>query len=40
MIEYGNVAAYNAGAVLWIGDLAVPISILVLLYLRFRFQER
>jgi len=40
IITHGNLAMYNAWAVLWIGDLAVPITILVLLCLRFRFEER
>jgi len=40
IIEQGNVAVYNAGPVLWIGDLAVPMTILVLLFLRFKFEGR
>ena len=40
IVQHGNVAIYNAGPVLWIGDLAVPIAILVLLFLRFRFRQR
>ncbi len=28
MIQEGNMAIYNAGPVLWIGDLGVPITIL------------
>jgi hypothetical protein len=40
IVQEGNVAIYNAGLVLWIGDLAVPIAILILLFLRFKFEER
>jgi hypothetical protein len=40
IIQEGNMAVYNAGPVLWIGDLGVPITILVLLFLRFRFEKR
>lgn len=40
IITHGNVAVYNAGPVLWISDLVVPITILVLLLLRFRFEDR
>lgn len=40
IIHEGNMAIYNAGPVLWIGDLAVPIAILALLFLRFRLKER
>jgi hypothetical protein len=40
IVEQGNLAIYNAGPVLWIGDLGVPITILVLLFLRFRFEKR
>ncbi len=40
IIQEGNMAIYNAGPVLWIGDLAVPIAILVLLFLRFKLDER
>jgi len=40
IVKHGNIAVYNAGPVLWIGDLAVPITILVLLFLRFKFEER
>jgi hypothetical protein len=40
IIQEGNMAIYNAGPVLWIGDLGVPITILVLLFLRFKFKER
>jgi hypothetical protein len=40
IIHEGNMAIYNAGPVLWIGDLAVPIAILALLFLRFKLEER
>jgi hypothetical protein len=40
IIQEGNMAIYNAGPVLWIGDLAVPIAILVLLFLRFKLDEK
>ncbi len=40
IIQEGNMAVYNAGLVLWIGDIGVPITILVLLFLRFKFEER
>jgi Family of unknown function (DUF6790) len=40
IIQEGNTAIYNAGPVLWIGDLAVPITIMILLFLRFRFVDR
>jgi uncharacterized membrane protein len=40
IIQEGNMAIYNAGPVLWIGDLAVPIAILALLFLRFKLEER
>ena len=33
-------AIYNAGPVLWIGDLAVPITILVLLFIRSRLEKK
>lgn len=39
MIHSENMAVYNAGPVLWIGDVAVPFTILVLLFLRFRFDK-
>lgn len=39
MIHHENMAVYNAGPVLWIGDVAVPFTILVLLFLRFRFDK-
>jgi len=39
ILEHGNVAIYNAGPVLWIGDLGVPITILILLFLRFQFRK-
>jgi hypothetical protein len=34
MIVHGNFAPYNMGAVLWINDLGVPITILIVLLLR------
>ncbi len=40
IIQESNIASYNAGPVLWIGDLAVPIAILVLLFLRFKLEEK
>lgn len=40
MVKHGNEAIYNAGPVLWIGDLTVPLAILVLLFLRFKFEDR
>jgi hypothetical protein len=40
IIQEGNMAIYNAGPVLWIGDLAIPIAILVLLFLRFKLDEK
>ncbi|MEW6113748.1 MAG: DUF6790 family protein [Thermodesulfobacteriota bacterium] len=36
IVQEGNMAVYNAGPVLWIGDLGVPITILVLLFLRYK----
>jgi len=40
IIQHGNMATYNAGAILWIGDLGVPITVLLLLVLRSGLQER
>jgi hypothetical protein len=40
IIQEGNMAIYNAGPVLWIGDLGVPITILILLVMRSRLQKR
>jgi hypothetical protein len=34
MTLHGNLAPYNAGPVLWFNDLAVPLSILILLLVR------
>ncbi len=34
MIMQGNFAPYNVGPVLWVNDLAIPIAILALLFLR------
>ncbi len=38
IIQEGNMAVYNAGPVLWIGDLGIPVLILVLLVIRSRLQ--
>ena len=32
----GNFAPYNVGAVLWVNDLAIPLVILLLLFVRRR----
>jgi hypothetical protein len=40
IIQEGNMAIYNAGPVLWIGDLGVPISILILLVMRSRLKAK
>ena len=34
MIMQGNFASYNVGPVLWVNDLAVPLAILLLLFVR------
>jgi hypothetical protein len=34
MTQHGNFSPYNVGAVLWINDLAVPVVILILLWVR------
>jgi hypothetical protein len=34
MIAHGNFSPYNAGAVLWINDIGVPIAILIVLLVR------
>ncbi len=39
IIQEGNMAVYNAGPVLWIGDLGVPITVLILLVMRSRLQK-
>jgi hypothetical protein len=39
VIREGNMAIYNAGPVLWIGDLGIPIAILILLLIRSRHQR-
>jgi hypothetical protein len=39
IIQEGNMAVYNAGPVLWIGDIGIPITILILLLIRSRFEE-
>jgi hypothetical protein len=36
IIQDGNMAVYNAGPVLWIGDMGVPFAILILLVIRSR----
>ncbi len=38
--QSGNMAIYNAGPVLWIGDIAVPLIILVLLFIKFRIERK
>ena len=40
IIQEGNMAAYNAGPVLWIGDIGVPIAILILLLIRSRLEAK
>jgi hypothetical protein len=40
IIQEGNMAIYNAGPVLWIGDIGIPITILILLLIRSRLQKR
>ena len=40
IIQEGNMAVYNAGPVLWIGDIGVPITILILLLIRFRLEAK
>jgi hypothetical protein len=40
IIQEGNMAIYNAGPVLWIGDLGVPITILVLLFILSRLDKK
>ncbi len=37
--QEGNLAIYNAGPVLWFGDLGVPLTILILLLIRSRLQK-
>ena len=39
IIQEGNMAIYNAGPVLWIGDIGIPITILILLLIRSRLEE-
>ena len=34
MTQHGNISPYNVGPVLWINDLAVPVFILLLLWVR------
>jgi hypothetical protein len=33
MMLQGNLASYNVGPVLWVNDLAIPLGILMLLWL-------
>lgn len=40
IFQQGNMAEYNAGPVLWIGDLGVPVAILVLLLIRSKLAEK
>jgi len=40
IIQEGNMAIYNAGPVLWIGDLGIPLSILILLWMRSRLERK
>lgn len=40
IIQEGNTAIYNAGPVLWIGDIGVPIAILILLLIRSGLKEK
>ena len=39
IIQEGNMAVYNAGPVLWIGDIGIPVTILILLLIRSRTQQ-
>jgi Family of unknown function (DUF6790) len=40
IIQEGNMAIYNAGPVLWIGDLGIPLAILILLLVRSRLERK
>lgn len=40
ILQEGNTAIYNAGPVLWIGDLGIPLSILLLLLIRSRLEGK
>lgn len=40
IIQEGNMAIYNAGPVLWIGDMGIPTTILILLLIRSRIKEK
>jgi hypothetical protein len=40
IIREGNMAVYNAGPVLWIGDLGIPITILVLIFIHSRLERK
>lgn len=40
IIREGNMAIYNAGPVLWIGDIGVPLMILILLLIRSRLEAK
>jgi hypothetical protein len=33
IVQEGNTAIYNAGPVLWIGDIGVPLTLLILLFI-------
>ncbi len=39
IIQEGNLAIYNAGPVLWIGDIGIPLTILILLLIRSRLES-
>jgi hypothetical protein len=40
ILQEGNMAVYNAGPVLWIGDLGIPLTILILLVIRSRLEAK
>jgi hypothetical protein len=40
MAVSGNMATYNSGPVLWLGDIGVPVIILILLFIRFRLGRK
>ena len=39
ILQEGNMAVYNAGPVLWIGDIGIPLAILTLLLIRSRLED-
>jgi len=39
ILQEGNMAVYNAGPVLWIGDVGIPLAILALLLIRSRLED-